>query len=50
MFPIQLILAPSLRYGIVPGSKVALLMPPCAEFTLLQLAAIKLGAFQTRID
>ena len=32
------------RYGVAPGSNVALLVVPSAEFTLLQLAIIKLGA------
>jgi acyl-CoA synthetase (AMP-forming)/AMP-acid ligase II len=32
------------RYGVTPGSNVALLLVPSTEFTLLQLAAIKLGA------
>jgi hypothetical protein len=32
------------RYGVTPGSNVALLVVPSAEFTLLQLAIIKLGA------
>jgi hypothetical protein len=32
------------RFGVTPGNNVALLMVPGAEFTLLQLASIKLGA------
>jgi len=37
-----------LRYGITPGSSIALLLVPGAEFTLLQLAGIKLGATNAR--
>ena len=37
-----------LRYGVTPGSSIALLLVPGAEFTLLQLAGIKLGTARAR--
>ena len=37
-----------LGYGVTPGSSIALLLVPGAEFTLLQLAGIKLGTARAR--